>query len=247
MEAIRLKLQPRADRRFWQSIVKDRSGLALTEFAFAAPILITMLAGGVELSNYAMVQTSITQVGLQLASNGARVGEDPDRDKAYQVNESHINDILDGANMHAGSLDLYGTHQEDGETVGNGKVVISNVKPIMINQVPTGNYYITWQRCRGQSEYEPSYGRFGESSGNNLEDGIGPEGRKAVAPGLGNQLVFVEVHYRYQPIFLHEDIVTDYSDIYTTAAMIVNDNRTTDLPADNAAKYLECDGDGGGA
>jgi hypothetical protein len=250
MTTLPLNTKLKRKSAFWNRLVADRSGLALTEFAFAAPIMISMLAGGVELSNYALVQTAITQVGLQLASNGSRIGDDNDGngnfDKKYQINESHVNDIFDGAAMHAGEmLDLYGTHKEDDTIVGNGKVVLSNVVPILVNGAASGNYRISWQRCRGESDYLPAYGRFGEDSGNLLVGGIGPEGRKAYPSGTNNQLTFVEVQYRYQPIFLDEKMVKDYSDIKTTAAFIVNDERLRDDPAPNAAPRVEdCDADG---
>jgi Flp pilus assembly protein TadG len=229
---------------FWRNLAVDSSGLALTEFAFAAPILLTMLAGGTELSNYAVVQTSISQVALQLADNGTRIGTKGTNSEVYVVSESQINDILDGANQHAGSLDIYGTHEENGETIGNGKVVISNVVDMPTVTVDGQKQYkILWQRCRGESDYEPAFGTFGQPSGQNIVGGIGPAGQKAFPPGDSDQLIFVEVQYRYQPIFLNGYAIKDYSDIRYTAALLVRDSRLEVEPSNNAAGYFECDGD----
>jgi hypothetical protein len=236
------KLAHKPAGAIWKSLADDRSGVALIEFAFAAPILMTMLVSGVEVSNYALVNTAISQVGMQLADNGTRIGTRND-DQIYQLNESQVNDILDGADQHAGAkLDIYGEHTENGETKGNGKVVITSVIEMdKANPDDAPLYRILWQRCRGESDYEPAYGRFNEPSGVDMEDGIGPEGQKAAPPDTFNQLIFVEVHYRYQPIFFTKYLIRDYSDISTTAAMLVRDNREEEAPTNNAAAYEQCD------
>lgn len=220
-----------------KNLVEDRSGLALTEFAFSLPILLSLMVGGAELSNYAVAQSTISQLAVQVADNATRIGT-KDAAQVYYVSESQINDILDGAALHAGELDIYGSHQEGDATVGNGMVVISNVAE-MATKTEDGEsqYEITWQRCRGAADYEPQYGTFGETSGTEMLEGMGPEGRKAAPPDRDTDLLFVEVYYRYQPIFLTANAIRNYSDIRMSASMLVRDNRSSDLPSPNATAY----------
>ncbi|WP_397595218.1 TadE/TadG family type IV pilus assembly protein [Sphingorhabdus sp.] len=220
-----------------QDLASDRSGLALTEFAFSLPIMLSLMVGGAELSNYAVVQSTISQLAVQVADNATRIGT-KDPSQIYYVAESQINDILDGAALHAGNLDIYGTHKEGNTTVGNGMIVISNVSE-MLEKTNDGKsqYEITWQRCRGAADYEPQYGKFGETSGTEMLEGMGPAGQKATPPDRNTDMLFVEIHYRYQPIFFTPNAIRSYSDIRMSASMLVRDNRSSDLPSANATAY----------
>lgn len=221
-----------------RKLIDDRSGLALTEFAFSLPILLSLMVGGAELSNYAVTQSTISQLAVQVADNATRIGT-KDASQVYYVSESQVNDILEGAALHAANLDIYGTHEENGQQVGNGMVVISNVAE-MAAKTPDNEpqYEITWQRCRGSGDYSPQYGDHGETSGKNILVGIGPQGQKAAPPSRDTDLLFVEIYYRYQPIFVNRRAIRGYSDIRATASMLVRDNRSANAPSQNATPYL---------
>jgi hypothetical protein len=183
---------------------RDRSGLALLEFAFALPVFLTMSLTGAELTNYITTRMRVSQVALQLADNAARIGSGaPIASKT--ITEADINDLLTGAGLQASELDLY-TH---------GRVIISSLET---DPGHDGRFMIRWQRCRGAVAHASSYGVAGD---NNLK-GIGP-GTKAVPPPNGVAM-FAEVAYTYQPIVqtpLAPKIIKE------TASMMVRDRRDT--------------------
>ena len=57
-----------------RTLWRDRSGLALLEFAFLVPILITLSLTGAELTNYITTKMRISQLALRLADDAARIG-----------------------------------------------------------------------------------------------------------------------------------------------------------------------------
>jgi Flp pilus assembly pilin Flp len=215
---IKLASETSLFRRLW----RDTSGLALVEFAYIAPMMIGFIAAGTELSNYAIQSTQVSQLALQVADNGARIGEgDPLANK--KITETQINDLLTGAEIHAGRLDIYGSHQEGTVIVPNGRIVVSSLQTVA-NPNPTNKYNIAWQRCRGLAiDYTPQYGEVGQTSGTNI-DGMGPAGRQVTAPA-GTPVIFAEVHYRYQPLFFGGFATKDFTDINAIAAMMVRDSR----------------------
>lgn len=206
----------------WRKIGSDCSGLALVEFAFIAPMFMAFTAGGTELANYAVQSTQVSQLAVQVADNASRIGEgDPLANK--KITEVQINDLLTGADIHAGPLDIYGSHMEGAVSVPNGRIIISSLEGTANPNTP-GTYKIAWQRCRGAAvNHDPQYGEAGQPSGTNMA-GMGPAGRQVTAPN-GTPVIFVEVHYRYKPLFFNDFALKEYSDINTIAAMMVRDSR----------------------
>lgn len=206
----------------WRSLWTDCSGLALIEFAYIAPLFMGFVASGTELANYAVKKTQVSQVALQVADNAARIGDgDPLANK--QITEAQINDLFTGAGIHAGQLELFGEHERDGELRPNGRIILSSLET-MANPNPTNRYRIRWQRCRGEfTKFHPQYGEAGKSSGTMML-GMGPAGRQVTAVA-GTPVMFVEVRYRYKPLFLNGFAFMGYEDIDATAAMMVRGQR----------------------
>ncbi len=190
------------------------SGVAMVEFAYSLPILLTFSLGGAELTNYSQVRLRVSQAALHVADNASRIGAG-DVLAAKQISEAQINDLLIGVGLQAGELELF----------TNGRVIISSLEPVA-NPNPTGRYQIAWQRCRGDADYDPEYGDEGDT---NLV-GIGPTGAQVIAPE-GGATMFVEVYYEYQPLILEVgsennklNFIKDY-EIREVAAMTVRDSR----------------------
>jgi Flp pilus assembly protein TadG len=222
----RLRTFPRRLARFTRLLRDERSGVALVEFAYSAPILIMMISGGAELSNYSMTKMRVSALALQVADNASRIG-DGDPLAVKKVYEANIADILQGALAQAGTMNVMGNSTErlaSGGTTSNAKarIVISSLEPDPVN---AGKNYIHWQRCMGNAtSYTPRYGLQGAS---NLT-GMGPTGRRVYAPD-GTAVIFVEIYYRYEPLF---PLVTpqsfgmmNYRDMTDVAAMVVRDDR----------------------
>lgn len=143
----------------------DRSGLAAVEFALSAPVILTMFLAGAELTNFAITKMRVSQVALHIADNASRIGTNSLL-TAPQISEAQINDLLIGANLQAGKLQL----------ATRGRVIVSSLEPIA-NPNPTGKFRIRWQRCYGTKSHPSSYGLQGDT---NLT-GMGPSGQHVTA------------------------------------------------------------------
>ncbi|MDE2410622.1 MAG: hypothetical protein KGM18_02475 [Sphingomonadales bacterium] len=185
-------------RALWRSV----SGVAMTEFALGAPVL--MFAGlyGVEEANFVLVNMKINQLATHLADNASRIG-DPSQLKSRRVYESDLTDVIVGAQIQAGkSVNIY----------KYGRVFISSLE---VND--GGQQYIHWQRCRGAKAVTSSYGDQGSSV-----DGMGPASTRITAEP-GDAVIFVEVRYTYQPLIT--GAVIPNREIKAIAAFNVRDNR----------------------
>lgn len=164
---------------------RDVSGVALLEFAYIVPVFLLLAVTGTEIANFITTKMRISQVALHLADHAARMGNGSQL-SAKTITETNINDVLTGAGLQADELKLF----------ENGRVVLSSLEPVATPN-PTERFRIAWQRCRGsQSSYAP---RFGAAGATNLV-GMGPNDRQVKAPD-GGATMFVEVYYKYQPIF----------------------------------------------
>lgn len=191
---------------FARRLGRDTSGLALLEFAFSMPILLTLSLSGAELANYVVTRMRISQVALHIADNAARIGAGSQLE-AKKINEAQINDLLTGAGLQAGELGLF----------DNGRVIISSVEPDPNN---AGKSRIRWQRCKGsQASLTSAY-----AAGNDNLAGVGPTGRTISAPTNGVTM-YVEVRYLYQPIV--SGAIAPSAEIKEVASMMVRDRRDT--------------------
>ena len=195
-----------------RELANDRSGLALVEFALALPLLLTLTLTGAELTNYITVRMRVSQLALHLADNAARVGVGGPRE-AKKVYESDIYDLLDGAEVQAGELDLY----------KRGRVIVSSLEP-MSGHGSNGKAEIRWQRCMGDKAYDSPY----DDKTENL-DGMGPDGRQAMVEPDGVTM-FVEVYYEYKPL-VSASLVPKI-EVSEIASMMVRERRDTDGPDD---------------
>lgn len=209
----------RLNRRFFARLFEDRSGLALMEFAFTLPFMLALSLTGAELTNYTITRMRVSQLALHIADNAARIGSGSQM-QLKKISEADINDLLTGAGLQAGSLDLY----------ERGRVVISDLEPIA-NPNPTNKFHIEWQRCRGtKTTYNSMYKTQFQTD--ELLDGIGEDkdDKQRLATAIeGGATMFVEVFYEYRPL-IKTSILP--SSMVETAAMMVRDNR--DLSDDSA-------------
>lgn len=200
-------------RRLLARLCSDRSGLAMMEFGLALPIIISMSLTGAELTNYITVRMRVSQVALHVADNAARMGTGTQL-TARSVSETDINDVLTGAGLQAGSLNIY---DRDGRP-GRGRIILSDLEPVAVPNT-TNRYKIVWQRCRGpKTAHASGYGRAGDT---NLT-GIGPAARQVTAQDE-NATMFVEVYYEYKPLIGAS--LAPSTVMVETASMAVRDRR----------------------
>ncbi|EQB30713.1 TadE/TadG family type IV pilus assembly protein [Sphingobium ummariense] len=161
-------------------ICRDEAGLALVEFAYAVPFMLLLTLGGAEMANLAITHARISSITSMVADGVARV-----RDR---IDENDINDIITGAKLASGSLNL----------TSNGRIIISTVEDNAATTTPTTDQVITWQRCKGTKNNVPAADTIG-SEGAVLTNPIGETGRQITAKP-GNPVIIVQIFYDYQPL-----------------------------------------------
>lgn len=175
-------------RSLLNRIRHSRTGVAMTEFALAAPLLLTAGLYGTEVAWLALTHLKISQTAMQVADNASRIG-DTSMLENRRIYESDINDVFFGSDLQAGpSIDLY----------NRGRLIVSSIEVVPGS---AGQQYIHWQRCMGTKRWDSSYG--GEGAGLNDPNfkGMGPAGEEVTAFDEDDAVIFVEIAYDYEPLF----------------------------------------------
>ncbi len=196
-------------RRFAARLKADVRGLALTEFAFAMPVIFSIGMYGIEVSNLALTNLRVSQVALTLADNASRVGVRSSL-SVQQLRESDINDVLEGARLQGENLEL----------AQKGRVTVSSLQ---VNS--DSGQWIFWQRClglRSGTGYDSSYGVEGDGATGTAFTGMGEVGSQVTAPP-NSAVIFVEINYDYEPV-VGDWLIGDRKVQYV-ASFIVRDPR----------------------
>lgn len=204
-------------------LAQNRRGVALLEFAFAAPVILALGLYGVEMGNQALTHMRISQIALALADNASRMGQ-LQTGNIEQMREGDMNDVFQAARLQGAALKL-GTF---------GRITISSLENVQQSYDTAPVQRIHWQRCMGQknaADYISSYGTTSTTAGTTATSanagtvastGMGDAGRKVNAPaGMG--VMFVEVNYQYQPIV--SSWLAKPFRMHYVASMIVRNNR----------------------
>jgi hypothetical protein len=157
--------------------------MALTEFAFALPVLLTLGLGGLETANYAMAHLRVSNIAMLTADNAARVRDG--------IDEGDINEIFTGAKMAGDRIDF----------APNGRIILSS----MVRNEDDGQFF-NWQRCDGAKEAESAYPTALTNEEGTAFLGVGPAANR-IAATEGNAVMVVEVFYDYQPLLLSSFLV----------------------------------------
>jgi len=184
----------------------DCSGLALTEFAFTAPLILSMGMLGVETANYTITHMKVSQIAMQVADNASRVGED-----SILVNrklyEDDVNDVFVGAEKLGSGIGI----------LSSGRIILSSLE---VND--DGGQWIHWQRCTGAKNSTSAYGTEGTGATGTDFPGMGDPGAEIIASS-GTAVMFVEIIYDYQGVTPFNNITN--TEMRYTAAYNVRDAR----------------------
>lgn len=181
MNQLRL-LSKRAPGKTLSALIRDASGLAMIEFAYGLPLLLGIGLGGIEIANLAVTRMRVSQIGMMVGDNMARVGESGIAlKKAY---ESDVDDVFEAARIQGLPIDLQ----------TRGRIIVSSLQT---NK--RGGQWIAWQRCYGQKNWPSTYGDAGDGKNNTSFPGMGPATARIQAPA-NNAVMFVEIAYDYRPI-----------------------------------------------
>lgn len=189
-----------------RKLKQDVSGLAMVEFAFAAPLVLSMGMLGTDTAFLVIAHLQVSQIAMQVADNASRVGEN-DSLAARRVYESDIVDTLMGAEKLGENISIY----------QQGRVILSSLQ-----QNASGGQWIAWQRCRGAKVFNSSYGAQGAGATGTSFPGMGVPGRYITASS-GTAVMFVEVAYDYRSV-TPMNLFNNQQIVYT-AAFNVRDNR----------------------
>lgn len=196
----------RLSRRFSRHLRDDRSGVAMIEFGFAFPLLLTLGMVGTETTYLVITHMTVSQVAMQVADNASRIGS-TDVVAARIIFESDVKETLIGAEKLADGIGIY----------DNGRVIISSLQ-----QNDDDGQWIAWQRCRGAKVWESSFGEEGDGINGKGFPGMGTPGNEITA-SPGTAVMFVEVAYDYQSLTPFN--VFDGRTISYTAAFNIRDAR----------------------
>jgi len=201
----------RAARALLRRLARSRSGLAMTEFALAAPLLMTAGLYGTEVAWLALTHLKVSQTAMHIADNGSRIGDTSMRENR-RIDESDLNDVFFGADVQAGpSLDLF----------NRGRVIVSSLE--VVPGSTSNQQYIHWQRCMGVKQFASSYGEAGDGLGDPSFAGMGPDGDKVTAYDEDDAVIFVEISYNYEPLF--GDVFVQDPVVHVYGAFNVRDSR----------------------
>ena len=192
--------------RTLMDLARNDRGLALIEFAYVLPFMVTLGMGGLETANYVITVKSISDTAALVADNASRMAT-PGGVTNKKVTEAEINDVLIGANLNNEKLDL----------ASRGRVIVSSLE---LNGA--GGQYIHWQRCYGGLSYNSTHGVAGDGATGAALPGMGAAGHEARASANG-PVMFVEIAYDYQPLFRFAPIT--YRKIVDVAAFTVRASR----------------------
>jgi len=206
---------------------RDRSGLALLEFAFAMPVMLMLGLYGVEIANLALVNLRVSQIALNLADNAGRVGTTSALN-TQQLREVDVNDILQAVRYQGSGIKL----------TTNGRIILSSLENIQQSYDSAPVQRIHWQRCIGLKSgtgYDSGTGYVSgtttttagttatsANAGTAAASGMGEAGAQVNAPA-GSGVMFVEINYYYTP--LSGTWLMSPARIHYVASFIVRDNR----------------------
>lgn len=209
-------------RRSLRALGRDRSGLAMLEFAFALPVVMGVGAYGLEITNLALLNLRVSQIALSLADNASRVGGSM---ATQQLREADVNDVLQAARYQGTSIGL----------TTNGRITLSSLENVQQSYDTAPVQRIHWQRCIGIKsgtgyDTDPAYATAitdgstatAANDGVLAPSGMGDSGTMINAPAASG-VMFVEVNYLTKPLF--GTWLTAPARIHYIASFIVRDKR----------------------
>jgi Flp pilus assembly protein TadG len=215
--------RPRAvAHRLYRRLMRDRSGVAMIEFAMAMPLVLGVGCYGLETANLALINLRISQIALALADNASRVGTYSGL-TSQQLREVDVNDIFAAARYQGNGINL----------TTNGRIILSSLENVQQSYDTAAVQRIHWQRCLGAKSgtgYDSTYGTTTTAAGTTAtltnagttSTGMGDTGAQVDAPG-GSGVMFVEVNYLTKPLF--GNWLTSPARIHYVASFIVRDRR----------------------
>jgi hypothetical protein len=209
-------------RRALAALGRSAGGSVIIEFAVGFPVLLAMGMYGIDTANMALTNLKLNQIALNLADNASRVGTMSTLSK-QQMRVVDVEDVFIAAQNHGAAIKLK----------ENSRVILSSLE-----KDSSGVQRIHWQRCFGDktgATYESHYGKVKNTDGDQeatststtnvgqaTTTGMGASGAKVNAPTNDSGVMFVEINYRYTPLF---GWLYSPADLRFVSSFIVRDKR----------------------
>lgn len=193
-------------RNLLRRILRDSGAATVVEIGLSLPLLMGLAVSGVDLVNLATLHLRLNQLAITTADNASRAKQSV-VGGAPQFREYDVDQVFTAAELAVRDLDF----------PANGRVILSSLQ---VNA--NGGQWIQWQRCWGSTKYASRYGVQGTGASGTAFPGMGQTTTKMTADS-GTAIMFVEVAYNYQPIFLSG--VLGPKVIRKEAALYVRDDR----------------------
>ncbi|WP_066782194.1 TadE/TadG family type IV pilus assembly protein [Sphingomonas sp. CCH5-D11] len=162
----------------FRSLIADKSGVAMLEFALFAPLLLAVIMSGFELGNYAMAHNRVQRLAAMTADLVAQSGTG-----SVGATEGQIYDLFSAIELTAQPFDL----------ADHGRVIITAVKGTDNDNNGDVENRILWQRFDG------AYTTAAPTLGCNLTTALATLPNSRMLP-LDEILFHVQVTYNYQPL-----------------------------------------------
>lgn len=192
---------------FLKRLARNKSGLALTEFAYALPVFTGLGMFGLETANLTLTSLRVSQAALNLSDNASRMGQAVSNTTTRTVYESDVNQMLAGVGLQAGDIDI----------LQRGRVILSSLE-----RNGDGGQWIHWQRCKGIANYQSEYGPEDTGATGTTFPGMGETGNEVTA-SAGTGVMYVEIVYEHEPLF--GDLFYENKVIRHEAVFNIRDNR----------------------
>jgi Flp pilus assembly protein TadG len=169
-----------------KNLLKDETGNILVELALVLPMFTVLGFGGIEVTNYTIANTQISQITMNVADNISRAKEQVPIGLP-QFREQDVRDTFQGAQLQSKGLDIF----------ASGRMIISSLQTRP--GVTPARQWIAWQRCRGVLPVQSTYGVQDTGWTNNSFQGMGAANRRITAQA-GEAFITVETIYNYRPV-----------------------------------------------
>ena len=178
-----------------------------------------LIVGGLEVANLAITHMRVSEIANTVSDNAGRV--------ATGMDEANVYEIFAGAGVIGNAIDFE----------PKGRVVLSSLQENGQKGGSKGQK-IEWQRCWGGKSAPSSYGKEGKGKNDaSLPNGMGAPGRRIISTN-GNAVMFVEVSYDYQPLFLN-GVIKSHTIRYETA-FNVRDSRNRTISNAQGLSKMSC-------
>lgn len=154
-------------------LLAAEGGIAMTEFALALPVLMTLILVGLEMTNYVLANHRVRQIAAMTADNASR--------PRTQMNEAYVNQLFVGVQKAGAGIDFQ----------NRGRVILSSVQ----NNAASDGQWIRWQRCYGSLSKTSNYGVQGKGQSDNSLPTI-----NGLAAQAGSAIMYAEAEYQYKPL-----------------------------------------------